>query len=263
MELPDYVQSVSFRLAQPDLPGSAAIRLALNLLSRTGLPLDTLNTRLPGANGPTRRRLRDAKRACPRGPFATGAIINRIVSQLAEGESFLALGVGDGYSLLAALSGNPDKLCTAIENPASPRRESFEQRFEAARSANHTLQYVSYRDYFRDHFLGSRKNPIGFCVVRATGSDDLLSRLDACEPHLAENAVVLIENCNHAELRKVGLEFMRASRNQYRVLLDRPAPHHGALTFGDGLLLFQVLGRNVTDVRHAERSAAPILTPAA
>ncbi len=259
MELPDYVQSVSFRLAQPDVPGSAAVRLALKLLSRTGLPLDALNTRLPGENRQTRRRLRDAKRACPRGTFATGAIINRIVAQLADGEAFLALGVGDGFSLLAALSGNPDKLCIAVDDPAAPRREPFRRRFQSLRSATHTLQRVHYRDYF----LEPQKNPIGFCVVRASGSDDLLSRLGTCEPHLAENAVVLIENCNRAEMRNAGLQFLRSSRNQYRVLLDRRTSHHGDLTFGDGLLLFQLLGRNAAVSRDAQRLAAPALTPAA
>jgi hypothetical protein len=210
-----------------------------------------------------RRRLRDAKRACPRGPFATGAIINRIVAQLAEGEAFLALGVGDGFSLLAALSGNPNKLCIAIDDPAAPRCEPFERRFQSLRSASHTLQYVHYRDYFRDYFTEPRKNPIGFCVVRASGSDDLLSRLGKCEPHLAENAVVLIENCKHAEMLKAGLQFIRSSRNQYRVLLDRGTSHHGDLTFGDGLLLFQLLGRNAAVSRDAQRLPAPALTSAA
>jgi hypothetical protein len=259
MELPDYVQSVSFRLAHPDMPGPVAVRWALNLLIRTGLPLDTLNTRLPGENRQTRRRLRDAKRACPRGTFATGAIINRIVAQLAEGQAFLALGVGDGFSLLAATSGNPDKLCIAIDDPAAGQYEPFARRFQSLRSATHTLHRVHYRDYFSQ----PQKNPIGFCVVRASGSDDLLSRLGTCEPHLAENAVVLIENCNRAEMRNAGLQFLRSSRNQYRVLLDRDTAHHADLTFGDGLLLFQLLGRNAAVSRDAQRVAAPALTPAA
>jgi hypothetical protein len=108
-----------------------------------------------------------------------------------------------------------------------------------------------------------RTIPIGFCVVRTNADKDLLARLQACEPHLAENAVVLVDNCNHADLRNAGLQFIRASRNQYRVLLDRRAPHHRALTFGDGLLLLQLLGRNTVITRPAEKSTAPFLVPAA
>lgn len=258
MELPDYVQSVSFRLAQPDLPGSLAVRWALNLLSRTGLHLDIINTRLPCENRQTRRRLREVKRVCPRGAFATAAIINRIVSQLADGEAFLALGVVDGFPLLAALGGNPHKMCLALEDPSAPRDAQFARRFKSLRSSEHELHYVDFRS-----FLAQPRDPIGFCSMQAATSDDLLARLEACEPHLAENAFVLIENCNRAEMRNAGLEFMRSSRNQYRVLLDRRTPHHGALTFGDGLLFFQLLGRNAAIARRAEKPTAPVLIPAA
>ena len=259
MELPDYVQSVSFRLAQPDVPGSAAVRVALNLLSRTGLSLDTLNTRLPGSSRQTRSRLRDAKRACPHGTLATGAIVNRIVAHLAQGEAFLALGLGDGFPFLAALGGNPDKLCVAVDDPASPRNSQFLSRFESLRSGGHVVHRVDYRVFF----AGPRIAPIGFCVVRTSLGHDLLARLHACEPHLAENAIVLIDNCNEADLRSAGLQFIRSSRNQYRILLDRRAPHHGPLTFGDGLLLFQLLGRNAAFARPAEKPTAPLLVPAA
>jgi hypothetical protein len=259
MELPDYVQSVSFRLAQPDVPGSAAVRLALNLLRRTGLPLDAFNTRLPGDIGHTRRRLHGVKRACPQGTFATGAIVNRIVAQLADGEAFVALGMGDGFSFLAALGGNSDKICLAIDDPAVPRGAEFTRRFESLRSVNHDWQSGPYQNYFAQ----PSRNAIGFCVVRAGANGDLLARLEACESHLAENAVVLIENCNRAEIRNAGLQFLRTSRNQYRVLLDRRTPNHGALTFGDGLLLFQLLGRNAAVARHAQDPTVPALVPAA
>ena len=88
-------------------------------------------------------------------------------------------------------------------------------------------------------------------------SDDLLPRLDACEPHLAENAVGAIENCNRPEIRNAGLQFLRSSRNQYRVLLDRDMLNHGSLTFGDGLLLFQLLGRNAVVARHVQEPTVP------
>ena len=97
MDLPDYVQSVSFRIARPDDPGSEALRLTALFLRRFGLRLDLLNTRLPCENSQTRRRLRAARRSCPAGTLAVGAIINRAVTQLAADEAFLALGVGDGF----------------------------------------------------------------------------------------------------------------------------------------------------------------------
>jgi hypothetical protein len=64
-------------------------------------------------------------------------------------------------------------------------------------------------------------------------------------------------------VRDAGLSFIRSSRNQYRVLLDRRAPHHGGLTFGNGLLLFQLLGQNAAADRRTGTPAAPALVPAA
>src|SRR5580692_2029165 len=123
-----------------------------------------------------------------------------------------------------ALSGNSDKICLAIDDPAVPRGAEFTRRFESLRSVNHDWHSGPYQTYFAQ----PPRNAIGFCIVRANASGDLLARLEACESHLAENAVVLIENCNRAEIRNAGLQFLRSSRNQYRVLLDRRTPHHGA-----------------------------------
>ena len=265
MELPDYIQSVSFRLAHPDVPGSKAFRLATGLLRKMGLPLDALNTRLPGENHYMRRRLREARRTCPAGNFAVGAIINRAVSRLAPGEAFLALGVSDGFPLLAAISGNPDKPCIGVDLTAgseirSSERPQFLRHFESLRTADHQLHRLSFRDYFAQlHEL-----PIGCCLIGASTADDPLERLNTAEPHLAENCVVLVENVNDGgSHRRAALAFIGSSANQYRILLDQRTPHHGELTLGNGLLVFQLLGRNAAAKRPLEKPATPVLVPAA
>ena len=266
MELADYVQSVSFRMAHPDRPGSPAFRLAVSLLRQVGLPLDVMNTCLPCDDGETRRRLREARRACPAGNFAVGAIINRAVSRLAIDEAYLALGVGDGFPLLAAAAGNPDTRCIGVDPFRGTlkagderRRAAFLRRFESLRTAGQQLHQLPFREFF----TRLRDVSIGFCLIGSCPSDDPLERLEACEPHLAENAIVLVENANAPQVREAGLAFLRSSGNQYRVLLDRPTPHHGRLTFGNGLLLFQLLGRNRSADRRPARPAAPALVPAA
>jgi hypothetical protein len=267
MDLPDYVQSISFRIAQPHNPRSRMFRLAVALLRRAGLPLDVLNTRLPGESRETRRRLREANRTCPAGSFAVGAIINRAVARLADGETFIALGVGEGFPLLAAICGNPDKPCIGVdlfpENlnvDDERRRAGFLSRFESLRTADQHLHDIDFREFFSQHD-GVRK--IGFCLIRANPCDDPVDRLSACEQHLAENAVVLVENVNDPDVRNAALAFIRSSANQYRVLLDGRAPHHGELTFGNGLLLFQLLGRNAAADRQAPQTTVHALVPAA
>jgi hypothetical protein len=266
MDLPDYVQSVSFRIAGPEDPGSQAIRLTTLLLTRFGLRLDVLNTCLPCENGQTRRRLREARRSCPAGTLAVGAIINRAVAQLAADEAFLALGIGDGFPLLAAMSGNPDKLCIGVdpflevEDARKDRlRATVHHRFERARSSNHHLHA---RD-FSSYFASLHNMPIGFCFIGGESHEDPHERLRGSEPRLAENAFILVENSNSPRVRDAGLAFMQSSRNQYRILLDRRTPHHGGLTFGNGVLLFQLLGRNAAADRRTRKPAAPVLVPAA
>jgi|HubBroStandDraft_6_1064221.scaffolds.fasta_scaffold124548_2 hypothetical protein len=264
MELPDYVQSVAFRLVHPDAPGTKALRLAAGILRRANVPLDVLNTRLPCESGQMRRRLREARRICPAGVFAVGAIINRTVARLPEGEAFLSLGLGDGFPLLAAISGNPHKPCIGVDQwtggiLASDERPraAFLKKFESLRGPGHHLHQLDFRDFFAQ----LENMPIGFCLIGS--NEDPLERLDAVEPYLAENAIVLIENANSAEVRNAGLAFIRSSRNQYRVLLDCRVPHHGELTFGNGLLLFQLLGRNAAADRRARKPIVPALVPAA
>jgi hypothetical protein len=266
MELPDYVQSVAFRMVHPDAPATHALRVATGILRRANVPLDVLNTRLPCESGQMRRRLREPRRTCPAGVFAVGAIINRTVSRLPEGEAFLSLGLGDGFPLLAAISGNPHKPCIGVDQwtggilagDARPRA-AFLKKFESLRGLGHHLHQLDFRDFFAQ----LENVPIGFCLIGADANEPPLERLEAAEPHLAENAVVLVENANSSTVRNAGLAFIRSSRNQYRVLLDRRVLHQGELTFGNGLLLFQLLGRNAAADRQARKPIAPALVPAA
>jgi hypothetical protein len=264
MELPDYVQSVSFRLARPDLPGSKAICLAAGLLRRMGVPLDEWNTRLPGEDRSMRRRLRAARHACRTGRFAVGAIINRAVSRLAPGEAFVALGVGDGFPLLAAISGNPDKPCIGVDpcdaiECGHDQRPQFLRTFESLRTAEQRLHRLSFGDYFTQLHEG----PIGCCLIGQSAAADPLELLNTAEPHLVENAVVLVENVNDAAHESAVLTFIGSSANQYRILLDQRTVHHGELTFGTGLLVFQLLGRNAAAKRPLEKPITPVLVPAA
>jgi hypothetical protein len=276
MELPDYVQSLSFRLAPPDRSTSKGLYAAAALLTRLGVPLDVVNTRLPRDGRETRLRLREARRACPRGNFALGAIVNRAVSQMSETEAFVALGLGDGFSLLAAIAGNPDKPCIGVDPPGEardalgkPACRQFDRKFESLRSATHVVHRLEFEDFFSGFgpLTGRGETPIGVCLIRAgsdeDSADDLHERLVLSESHLAENANVLIENVNAAGVREAALGFIRESRNQYRVLLDQPTPRPGRLTFGDGLFLYQLLGRNQAADRRARKPIAPALVPAA
>jgi hypothetical protein len=265
MDLPQYLQGLSFRFVEPGQERSLASHVAAAL---TGLrvPLDTLNTRLPFDRDGMRRKLRATRIRTAGHPLAVRAVINRGVAHLEEREAFVAFGLGSGESLLAAIAGNGAKLCIGIEEDQTPKsgatprtNATFLRRFdELANGECHFIEASFQRCVAR---LENR--PIGLCFVSANSHEPIAERLIDCEAHLAENAYLLIDNCNCARTRQRALEFVATSRNQYRVLMDARSAETCALTWGRGLFVIQLLGRNAVGRSVEGRGTLPVLVPAA
>jgi hypothetical protein len=105
--------------------------------------------------------------------------------------------------------------------------------------------------------------PVGLCFVSARSHEPVSLRLAGCESRLSENAYVLVDNGNCARTRQTVFDFVATSRNQYRVLLDARTAEAGPLTYGRGLLVIQLLGRNAVARPGSGRGASPVLVPAA
>jgi hypothetical protein len=266
MDLPQYLQGLSFRFVQPAHERSLAARAASAALARLHVPLDSLNTRLPSDHLDMRRKLRPTRLGSGGHPLAVRAILNRGVAHLEEREAFVAYGVGDGVSLLAAIAGNRDKLCIGIQDPDGLQREkpkqpgaAFQRRFDEL--SNHERHFVE--ESFKGCVTRLEDRPIGLCLVSANSHEPVGRRIAECEPHLAENAYLLIDNCNCAHTRQTAFEFVAASCNQYRVLLDAHTAEAGWLTLGRGLLVIQLLGRNTAAGPLSGRGTSSVLVPAA
>ncbi len=268
MDLPQYLQGLSFRFVQPQRESTLAARAAA-ALARLRFPLDSWNTRLPFDRSDARRKLRRTRLGAGGQPLAVRAIVNRGVSHLAEREAFVAFGIDDGGPLLAAVAGNAEKLCIGVCEPdpesATPatNHDAFQRRFdELAHGARHFIE-----PSFSHCVARLDERTIGLCFVSALSHEPIAERLQACEPHLAENAYLLVDNGNCDQTRQHVFDFMAASRNQYRVLADARTGETGALasslTWGRGLLVLQLLGRNVAASRATGRSTPPVLAPAA
>jgi hypothetical protein len=104
---------------------------------------------------------------------------------------------------------------------------------------------------------------IGLCFLSAASHEPIAPRLSECEPHLAENAHLLVDNGNCDRTRQAVFDFMTVSRNQFRVLWDARTADTGPLTVGRGLLAIQLLGRNAARRSEFERPGKPVLVPAA
>src|ERR1700733_3476494 len=254
MDLSQYLQGLSFRFVQPEQERTLAA------LARLPLPLDSWNTRLPFDRADTRRKLRRTSLGIAGRPLAVRALVNRSVTHLAEREAFVAFGLGDGGALLAAIAGNADKLCIGVHEDdarqvatAAPSREEFLRRFdELADVERHFIE-----SGFSHCLTRLDERTIGVCFVSALSHEPIAARLVQCEPHLAENAYLLVDNCNCERTRQLALDFVAASRNQYRVLADARTAETGslagALTWGRGLLVLQLLGRNAVVPRATGR----------
>jgi hypothetical protein len=265
MDLPQYLQGLSFRFVQPAQERSLATRTGA-ALARLRLPLDAINTRLPFDRSDMRRKLRGTRVATAGHPLAVRAVLNRGVAHLESREAFMAYGMGSGEALLAAIAGNRDKLCIGIDGDHSPQcgptprtKEMFLRRFDEL--SNGECHFIE--QSFERCVARLENRPIGLGFVSANSHEPIARRLVDCERHLAENAYLLIDNCNCVRTRQAALEFVAASSNQYRVLLDARTAGAGALTLGQGLLVIQLLGRNTAIRPVSGRETLPVLVPAA
>jgi hypothetical protein len=260
MDLPEYLQGLSFRFVQPEQKPSLTTRAATAALARLRAPLDAWNTRLPLDRSEMYRRLRVTRvgRAAP--PLVVRAILNRGVTQLAEREAFVAFGLGEGDPLLAAIAGNRDKLCVGVrESDPQPHGDAFRRRFDEL--ANAEFHFIE--PSFNACVARLEDRHIGLCFLSAASHEPVARRLTLCEPYLAENAYVLLDNCNCERTRQAAFDFMQAGGNQYRVLVDARTTESGALTFGRGLLVIQLLGRNTAARPRSQPATPPVLLPAA
>jgi hypothetical protein len=260
MDLPQYLQGFSFRFAQPEHGRSRPARAVAAALRGFGVPLDALNTRLPLSHSEMRRRLRGTRNGSAGLPLAVRAIINRGVAHLAEREAFVALGLAEGDSLLAAVAGNREKWCVGVhEVESEPPSLTFLTRFTALASDEH--HFVE--ENFGECVTRLDDRSIGLCFVSAGSHEPVARQLVDCEHYLAENAYLLVDNANCEQTRQAAFDFVSARRNQYRVLMDVRTAKTCSLTWGRGLLVIQLLGRNAILRPHSEHGTSPVLVPAA
>ncbi|HET6328091.1 MAG TPA: hypothetical protein VFG04_25635 [Planctomycetaceae bacterium] len=257
MDLPQYLQGLSFRFIQPEQKRTLAARAA-SVLTALRVPLDGFNTRLPLDRSDMRRKLRGTRVGSAGLPLAVRAILNRGVAHLEAHEAFVAFSLGGGDSLLAAIARNHEQVCIGIHDTDS-HRDPFRRRF--AKLSNGEAHFLE--PSFKSCVSRLDDRSIGLCFVSANSHEPIARRLVECEPHLAENAYLLLDNGNCHRTRQTAFDFVAASRNQYRVLVDARGTERDALTWGRGLLVVQLLGRNRVSRPLSGRGTSPVLVPAA
>ncbi len=238
MDFAEYVQKISFRLLQPATPRPSGFRALNHLARQAGIHLEMWMTQLPDAQEEMQARLKDVCKIPRMSTFAIGSMINRAVAQMSPGHTFLNLGVGNGFTLLAGMAGNSDKKCIGVDNfpqKHSPRN-AFIKRFERVRSQNHVFHEASFREYLAD----KHQDALGvYLLDRPHTYADQLDGLTLAEPYFAKGCVILVDDTNWPQIREANLEFIKQSAFEYRILLDVQTPRTGHPTFWNGVMVFE------------------------
>ena len=265
MELENFTAGIDFRLLQPgdrrDPQGRfvfkrAAARPAA-LLEVIGAPFDAVNTAIEPAA--VHRALRPLLEVPRMSTMAIGAVLNLAVASMPPGHAFVNVGTWHGYTLLAAMAGNPGALCVGIDDFSEHGgpREEFNARFERFRTPRHTFHDMDYRDYLADIHEG----PIG--VYLYDGEDTYeaeLEALRAAEPFFGDGCLVMADDTNRGHRRKAMFDFADQSPDDYSVVLDAHTGANRHPTFWNGTLVLRKQAGGPAEPPHVvghEDSAAP------
>ena len=241
MTLEQYVQAIRFRWLQPGFPMSLYRPLAW-LARLAGRNLEITNTRVPGAETAMKLRLQPLCDIPRMSTFAVGAIINHAVANLNPAHSFVNVGVWNGFSLLCGMADNPGQRCIGIDNFSQfggPRTE-FMERFGVCASPQHHFFDMDYRRYFEQEHQGE----IGLYIYDGEHSyRNQLEGLRIAEPHLSNDALIIVDDTNWEMPRKATLDFMQESELEYQVVFDAGTCFPGHPTFWNGLMVIRRVTR--------------------
>jgi hypothetical protein len=202
---------------------------------------DVLNTRLPREINSAKPSLLRLCRIPRMSTIAIAAIINRIVSQMPEGQVFLNVGVWNGFSFLSGLVNNSDKLCIGVDNFCSSGgpREAFRRRFNSVRSTVHRFYDMDYRDYF----AMVHRETIGFYIFDGPHTyEHQLTNLEIAEPFFAPGCCILIDDTNQEGAMRGTRDFLLQRPQSYQVLLDQTTSRNCHPTWWNGVILFRKTG---------------------
>jgi hypothetical protein len=170
--------------------------------------------------------------------FAIASLINYGVSLLPRDQAYLNVGVWNGFSFLAGLVNNPDKVCIGVDNFSEfgGPREGFLKRFEKYKSLNHHFFDMDYREYLSK----VHRRQIGFYVYDGPhGYEDQLDGLEIAEPFFASNCRILVDDTNWQAPREATMKFVESRADRYRVIFDQRTPRNEHPTFWNGVIIVE------------------------
>ncbi len=236
-----FVADISFRYIHPQTPIPRYLRSLLRNLDGVGLSFEFINTCVPPEARPLKARVKRLFTIRKMSTLAIGMMINKIVSTLDADESFVNIGVWQGFTLLAGMSGNADKNCIGVDRflqEKSPK-PLFMKRFRALRGPRHHFYEMDCATYFQTAHSGK----IGFYLYDGDhGYEHQMENLLMAEPFFADRCVIMIDDINYDETRQAAVDFIRQSDYDYEIVLNERTQSNKHLTFWNGVMLLQRVG---------------------
>jgi hypothetical protein len=161
------------------------------------------------------------------------AALQGLTAQFADPEKYcyLEVGVFQGLTLLSVAGANPGMACFGIDNfqahdPDKKNLNIFSQRREKLGLANAHLLNLDYEDALEGlaQHLGGRKVGVYFIDGPHDYRSQLMCLLLAM-PHLADNAVIVVDDSNYLQVRQANRDFLVA-HPEYKLLFEAYTPRH-------------------------------------
>ncbi len=236
MNYAEFVNGIGFTLLQPEMQFDKFVS-ALSWNHPTIL-LEMMNTYIPGKESERTRCLYELLNMPRMSTLAIASALDRAVASMAEGYSFVNVGVWHGFTLFSAMVNNPDKVCVGIDNFSEfgGPRTAFLQAFEQKRSANHFFHDMDYREYFKARHTGR----IGVYLYDGEHSyANQLEGLQVAEPSFADDCLIFVDDTNCDEPRQATLDFVAKSSRKYEIIFDAKTCQNCHPTFWNGLMVLQ------------------------
>lgn len=241
MEYSEYVRRLSFVFLRPHHPIPRGFRRLTRFLMSNGVSFEHLNTRLPRTERNIAKALHPLCKIPKMSTLAIGAAINYGVSLMAPGHDYVNIGVWHGFSFLAGMNANEDRVCIGVDNFSrfGGPEEQFRMRFEKLRSPKHEFFNMDYVEFLLNHYQGS----MGLYAYDGPHSyEHQLKALQIAEPFFSESCIVIVDDTNWPAPRQATEDFIHQSQYEYELLLDVKTRDRYHPTFWNGIMILRRKG---------------------
>lgn len=177
---------------------------------------------------------------------STMHMLNKAVSYLEDGESYLEVGTWRGATLIGALIGNEDKKGYAIDNDVMDEhdgddRESREVWQENIESEGLSSQAHYIEGTVPEVFASLSLPPIGVYLFDGDKEtrEAAYKGLAGVVPFLAKKALLFVDDGNETTIRQAIHQFQIRYFPHVQLILDIPTPSNCWASFWNGLMILQ------------------------